>query len=222
MGAGALRNAHPATMSCTRRIMTAERISSETGSDGLTSITICATNFVKQSVLVLATTELPQLLTSSLVYRLTYNGDVVASENGPPARREEGAYLNRYASTATGTAVDATLAAASWHYLPRCSLRPVLIQIWALGWPLKNSQLTCGDIGILSSSHWRNQMDAPGRKGFTFTSVKNLMRFMRHRQLYWLSILCAAGSTLTLASVPQEQKYQRANPRSGGTNSPGY
>ena len=67
-------------------------------------------------------------------------------------------------------------------------------------------------------------MDAPGRKGFTFAwAGKNLMRFMRHRQLYWLSILCAAGSALLLASCAANE--EPATPPAHtmiGTNSPGY
>jgi len=55
-----------------------------------------------------------------LVHRLAYNGDVVALKNGPSARREEGAYLDRYVTDeqrGRRPIFNATLrAAASWLF----------------------------------------------------------------------------------------------------------
>jgi len=62
-----------------------------------------------------------------LVYRLAYNDDIVAF-NGPPARREEGAYLNRYVTDEQRSRrpiFNATLwAVASWLFFRvACSTR---------------------------------------------------------------------------------------------------
>ena len=113
---------------------------------------------------------------------------------------------------------------------PRCSLDPYESRYGRFTASpartvLKNSQLTSGDITIICETvHWRNPMDAPGRKGFTFAwAGKDLMRFMRHRQLYWLSILCAAGSALLLAScATNEEPATPPTHQMIGTNSPGY
>jgi hypothetical protein len=68
------------------------------------------------------------------VYRLENNGDVVAFKM-PPARREEGAYLNRYVTDeqrGRPPIFNATLrAGASWLFL-RVARSTRMTQIWAL------------------------------------------------------------------------------------------
>ena len=73
-------------------------------------------------------------------------------QNGPPARREEGAYLNRYVTDEQRSCRPifiATLwAAASWLFFRLArSLHINLDMLVARA--LKNSQLTCGDVAII-------------------------------------------------------------------------
>ncbi len=82
------------------------------------------------------------------MYRLEYNGDVVAFKMG----RREGAYLNRYVTDEQRSRrpiFNATLrAAAGWLFFRVArSLRINLDMLVARA--LKNSQLTCGDIIII-------------------------------------------------------------------------
>ena len=78
-------------------------------------------------------TELTEIAIA-LVYRLVNNGDVVRS-NGPSARREEGAYLNRYVTDeqrGRRPIFNATLrAGASWLFF-RVARSTRMTQIWAL------------------------------------------------------------------------------------------
>ena len=69
-------------------------------------------------------------------------------QNGPPARREEGAYLKRYVTDEQRSRwpiFNATLwAAAGWLFFRVArSLRINLDMLVARAW--KNSQLTCGE-----------------------------------------------------------------------------
>src|SRR4030088_2985262 len=73
-------------------------------------------------------------------------------QNGPPARREEGAYLNRSVTDEQRSRrpiFNATLrAAAGWLFFRVArSLRIDLDMLVARA--LKNSQLTCGDVIII-------------------------------------------------------------------------
>src|SRR5271165_1132441 len=70
-------------------------------------------------------------------------------QNGPSARREEGAYLNRYVTDeqrGRRPIFIATLwAGASWLFFPRCSLDPYDSDMGCFARALKNSQLTSGN-----------------------------------------------------------------------------
>ena len=92
------------------------------------------------------------------MYRLAYNGDVVAFKmgrrQGGPSRTggKEGAYLNRYVTDEQRSRrpiFNATLrAAAGWLFFRVArSLRINLDMLVARA--LKNSQLTCGDVIII-------------------------------------------------------------------------
>ena len=86
-------------------------------------------------------------------------------QNGPPARREEGACLNRYVTDEQRSRQPifiATLrAGASWLFFPsrgRGTLSTRMIKIWVFvtaspaRTALKNSQLTSGKVHVISGT----------------------------------------------------------------------
>jgi len=86
------------------------------------------------------------------VYRLAYNGDIVAIKMGRRQRARSGAYLNGYATNEQRSRRPifiATLwAAASWPFFGVArSLRIPLDMLVARA--LKNGQLTCGDVTMI-------------------------------------------------------------------------
>ena len=100
----------------------------------------------------------PRFVNTALVYRLSYNDDIVAFKmgrrQGGPSRTgsKEGAYLNRYVTDEQRSRrpiFNATLrAAAGWLFFRVArSLRINLDMLVAPA--LKNSQLTCGDVTII-------------------------------------------------------------------------
>jgi len=74
---------------------------------------------------------------------------------GRPARREEGAYLNRYATDPAAAGRPPAhfqhnpLGRGQLVVFPRCSLDPYQFRYGRFARALKNSQLTCGDVTII-------------------------------------------------------------------------
>ena len=97
-------------------------------------------------------------ISSFLVHRLTYNGDVVAFKmgrrQGGPRRTggKEGAYLDRYVTDEQRSrrpTFNATpWAAAGWLFFRVPRSLHINLDMLVVG-ALKNSQLTCGDVTII-------------------------------------------------------------------------
>ena len=90
-----------------------------------------------------------------LVHRLAYNDGIVAFQNGSSARREEGAYLNRYATDeqrSRRSIFIATLwAVASWLFFRVARSSRIDLDM-LVARALKNSQLTCGERYAISGT----------------------------------------------------------------------
>jgi hypothetical protein len=73
-------------------------------------------------------------------------------QNGPPARREEGTYLNRYVTDEQRSRrpifIATPWAAASWLFF-RVARSLRIDSDMLVARALKNSQLTCGDVIII-------------------------------------------------------------------------